>query len=88
MRETGRCALGQVIVMAQKSPSRLTRQGQAARQELLTTKALIALLEQVDPEGNRKVLLQPAWGPGSFAVDARVEPLWDDGDCVVVRGLS
>ena len=74
--------------MAQKSWSRLAQEGKAARQELLTTKALIALLEQVDPEGNRKVLLQPAWGPGSFAVDARVEPLWDEGDCVVVRGRS
>jgi hypothetical protein len=74
--------------MAQKSPSRLAQQGKAAGQELLTTRALIALLSRVDPEGNRKVLLQPAWGPGSFAVDAQVEPLWDDGDCVVVRGRS
>ena len=74
--------------MAQKSWSRLAQQGQAAGQELLTTKAHMALLERVDPEGNRRVLLQPVLGPGSFAVDARVEPLWDDGDCVVVRGRS
>ena len=74
--------------MAQKSPSRLARQGQAAQQEPLTTTALIALLGRADPEGNRRVLLQPVWGPASFAIDVEVEPSWDDGDCVVVHGRS